>query len=68
MGLTEEELVIVCNAAKSSLYLRTMLHGLQLEKISENITYEDNNGAFLIENTQRLTCHTRNMYTSRCYP
>ena len=61
LSSTEAEFVAACDAAKTCLYIRTMLEELDLEQENATIIYEDNNGALLMANAQRPTRRTRHL-------
>ena len=58
---TEAEFTAACDAAKSILYLRTILDQLGLDQSKATILFEDNQGALQMANAQQPTRRTRHM-------
>jgi hypothetical protein len=58
---TEAEFTAACEAGKTILFFRSLLHDLQYAHLPATIVHEDNNGALLMANTQQPTRRTRHM-------
>jgi hypothetical protein len=61
LSSTEAEFAAAADAGKAALYLRSILHELNVEQLLPTVIYEDNNGARLMTNAQQPTRRTRHV-------
>lgn len=61
MSSTEAEFSAACDAAKSILYVRSILDELGIEQHHATTLFIDNNGALMMGNAQQPTRRTRHM-------
>lgn len=61
MRSTEAEFTAACDAAKSILYVRSILDELNVTQIHATTLFIDNNGALMMGNAQQPTRRTRHM-------
>ena len=60
LSSTESEFSAACDAAKSILYVRSIMEQIRIPQPDATVLYIDNNGAMLMANAQqptRRTCH-----------
>ena len=61
LSSTESEFTAACDAAKSILYVRSILEEIHIPQPNATVLYIDNNGALLMANAQQPTRRTRHL-------
>ena len=63
LSSTEAEFIAACDAAKTILYVRSILEDVGIEQNKATTLFEDNQGALLMANAGQPTKRTRHMDT-----